>query len=120
MDVITLRGIRARGNHGANPGERDTEQPFDLDIDIEIDLSAASQTDELGDTLDYANLHARVVAVVHSKSFRLLERLAAEVAAEIFRDPRVASAQVSVAKPGLLSGATPGVRLRRENPRWRA
>jgi dihydroneopterin aldolase len=120
MDVITLRGIRAYGRHGANPAERDAEQPFDLDIDVEMDLSAPSQTDELGDTLDYANLHERIVAVVQSTSFRLLERLAAEIAHEIFRDPRVARAEVRIMKPQLLAGATPGVRLRRENPRWRA
>ena len=31
MDVIELRGVRAYGKHGANPGERDRDQPFDAD-----------------------------------------------------------------------------------------
>ena len=120
MDVITLSGIRANGRHGANPGERDAEQPFDLEICIEMDLSAAAQSDDLGDTLNYADVHQRAVAIVQSTSFVLLERLAAEIISDIFRDARVARAQVRIGKPELLDGATPAVTLRRDNPRHRA
>ena len=117
MDVIELRGVRAFGRHGANPGERDGEQPFDIDIRIEIDLGAASFSDDLGDTLNYADLYERVVGIVQSTSFALLERLAREISDAIFRDPRAIRAEVAVAKPELLGGATPRVRLCRENPR---
>jgi dihydroneopterin aldolase len=117
MDVITLTGVRAYGRHGANPGERDAEQPFDLDIRVEMDLTDAAISDNLGDTLNYAQLHERAVAIVESTSFALLERLAAEILNAVFRDARVVRAEVSIAKPELLDGATPSVRLRRENPR---
>lgn len=120
MDVIALHGVRAFGRHGANPGERDAEQPFELEIRVEMDLSNAAQSDDLGDTLNYADLHQRVVSIVESTSFSLLERLAAEVLNAVFRDARVARAEVSIAKPELLDGATPSVRLLRENPRYRA
>jgi dihydroneopterin aldolase len=118
MDVIALTGVRAFGRHGADPGEREREQPFDLVIHVEMDLSAPAHSDDLGDTLDYAQLHERVVGVVQSTSFVLLERLSAEILHEIFRDPRVARAHVQIAKPQLLDGATPSVRLCRENPRY--
>ncbi len=120
MDVIALRGIRAYGKHGANPGERDREQPFDVEITAELDLAAAEHSDELGDTLNYDELHQRVMSIVQSTSFALLERLAGEILRAIFADARVARAEVSIAKPALLDGATPSVRLRRENPRYRA
>lgn len=120
MDVIHLRGVRAYGKHGANPGERDRDQPFDVDVVIELDLRQAEVSDNLGDTLDYAKLHHRVTDIVESTSFTLLERLAAEIVRAIFSDARVARAEVEIAKPSLLDGATPSVRLRRENPRYRA
>lgn len=120
MDMIALRGVRAYGKHGANPGERDREQAFDLEIMLELDLRPAQASDELADTLDYAQLHERIVAIVRSTSFVLLERLAGEVLQAIFADARVARAQVEIAKPQILNGATPGVRLQRENPRYRA
>jgi dihydroneopterin aldolase len=120
VDVIALHGVRAYGRHGANPGERDREQPFDLDIVAEIDLAAAEHSDSLGDTLNYDELHQRVTRIVQSTSFVLLERLAGEILRTIFTDARVARAEVQIAKPDLLDGATPSVRLRRENPRYRA
>jgi dihydroneopterin aldolase len=119
VDVIALHGIRAYGRHGANPGERDREQPFDLDIVAEMDLAAAEHSDVLGDTMNYAELHQRVTRIVQSTSFVLLERLAGEILRAIFTDARVARAEVQIAKPALLDGATPSVRLCRENPRYR-
>jgi FolB domain-containing protein len=112
-----VTGGRADGCDFAQRRARDAEQPVDLDIRIEMDLSAPAASDDLGDTLDYADLHQRVVGIVQSTSFVLLERLAAEIIHAIFRDPRVARAAVSIAKPQLLDGATPSVRLCRDNPR---
>ncbi|HTX59741.1 MAG TPA: dihydroneopterin aldolase [Verrucomicrobiae bacterium] len=114
MDRIALRGIRAMGRHGADPGERDREQPFDVDVVAEIDLRAAQASDDLADTLDYARLHQRVVRIVGATSYALLERLAGDLLAAIFEDARVARAEVTVAKPNLLGGATPSVTLSRE------
>jgi dihydroneopterin aldolase len=119
MDRITLRGVRASGRHGANPGERDREQPFEIDAVIELDLHVAQASDDLADTLDYANLHDRLVHVVASTSFALLERLAGELLATIFTDARAVRAEITIAKPCLLEGATPSVTLARENPHRR-
>lgn len=118
MDVISIRDIRAYGRHGANPGERDSEQPFDIDVHLELDLCAASQSDDLAATVNYAVLHERIVRIVRQHSFALLERLAAELLLDVFRDPRIARASVQICKPKLLEGATPCVRLARENPRF--
>ncbi len=119
MDVIALRGIRVYGRHGANPGEREQEQPFDLEVIVEMDLRQAQTSDELGETLNYAQLHERITGIVQSTSFALLERLAGEVLRAIFTDARVARAQVEIGKPALLDGATPSVRLVRDNPAYR-
>jgi len=118
MDVIELRGITAQGRHGANPGERDAEQAFDVDLKLELDLSDGERSDALKQTVDYAALHANVVKVISGHSYALLERLAGAIMNEIFLSSRVARAEVRVGKPRLLDGATPSVTLRRENPRF--
>lgn len=120
MDIIALRGLRVYGKHGADPGEQDREQPFDLEILAEIDLRAAEHSDDLNETLNYAALHRRVCEIVQTHSYALLERLGAEILKAVFADARVARAEVEIGKPQLLDGATPSVRLRRENPRFRA
>ena len=120
MDRIALSGIRVAGRHGANPGERDREQPFDVAVTLHVDLQAAGASDELDDTVNYAQLHADITHIVGTTSYALLERLATRIMERVFADARVASAEVSVAKPELLDGATPSVTLVRENPRYRA
>ena len=119
MDEIAIHAIRARGRHGANPGERDAEQVFDIDVILDVNLQDAARSDDLADTSDYAAIHARVVAIVAATSFGLLERLADEILAEIFADARIVRARVQIAKPHLLDGATPSVTLARDNPRAR-
>jgi dihydroneopterin aldolase len=113
-DRITLRAIRAYGRHGAVPGEREMAQPLDIDVEIEIDLSQARSSDTLVDTIDYAKLHDGVVAIVRDCSFVLLERLGDEIVRAVLADRRVRAASVSIAKPNLLSGATPSVTVRGE------
>ncbi|MGA8532838.1 MAG: dihydroneopterin aldolase [Candidatus Tumulicola sp.] len=117
MDRLSLRGIRAYGRHGVNPEERAVDQPFDVDLTIDIDLAAAGRSDDLTDTLDYARLHERLVAVVAGTSFALLERLAEELLVAVFEEPRVVRAEVTVAKPNVLRGATPSITLARTNQR---
>lgn len=116
MDVIALQGIRVKGKHGVDPREREHEQPFIVDLTLELDLSAAARSDDLRDTVNYAEIHARVVRTVRSRSFSLLERLADAIFETVFTDHRITAAVVHIAKPELLEGATPAVRLRRENP----
>lgn len=118
MDRVTLCGIRAYGRHGAAPGERARRQLIELDVTLDLDLAAAGRDDDLRSTLDYAGLHLTIVRIVATTSYALLERIGAEVLDAIFADVRVARAAVSLRKPALLDGATPGVRLERENPRF--
>lgn len=123
MDLIRIDGIRVLGRHGADPGERDTLQPFDVTLRIETDLEPGAHSDDLKQTVNYAVLRDRVAEIVGSTSFRLIERLASEIAHAVLEDRRIAHAEVTIAKPGILDGATPSVTLRRTNPKfqpWRA
>jgi dihydroneopterin aldolase len=108
---IFVRDIRAYGRHGANPGERDAAQPFDLDVELVADVERARTSDDLADTIDYAAIHRRIVEIVATTSYALLERLADEILADVLRDERIASARVTIAKPRLLDGATPSVSI---------
>lgn len=112
-DIIEVRGIRAWGHHGANPGEQDVAQPFDIDLAFELDLRPARASDDLADTVSYAEVHAAIVRIVARERFALLERLGEAIFDALFADPRIARARVSIAKPRLLAGATPVVTLHR-------
>jgi dihydroneopterin aldolase len=111
-DTIELRGIRVFGRHGANPGEKDVPQPFDIEVSLDVDLASARKSDALADTVDYDTLHRTIVRIVKTTSYDLLERLGQDLLDAIFADARVSSASVSIGKPRLMAGTTPVVTLR--------
>jgi len=113
MDAITLRGVRAYGRHGANPGERERRQPIEIELTAQLDLQAAQRSDDLHQTLDYAALHDRIVRIVSTTSYALLEGLGGALLDAVFADDRVVHATVTLSKPRILDGATPSVTLTR-------
>jgi 7,8-dihydroneopterin aldolase/epimerase/oxygenase len=115
--AIRITGMRFWGKHGADPGERERDQPVDLDVDIACDLSVSAMSDALVDTVDYGAIFKLCERIVTQESFALLETLADRVARAILADAKVESVTVRARKPRLLDGATPEVELRLRNAR---
>ena len=98
-DRIELRGLRVRGHHGVFEHERRDGQDFLVDITLWLDLAAAAQSDELGDTYDYGALADAAVAVLAGPPRNLIETVAAEIADGVMSDFRVRGVEVTVHKP---------------------
>jgi dihydroneopterin aldolase len=118
MDRIVLDNIVVQGRHGVHERERATAQPFRVDLVLQLDLSRAAESDDLRDTINYAEIHRRIVEIVQTHSYALLERLASVILDTVANDERIVVADISIAKPGLLDGATPSVRLVRQREPW--
>ena len=118
MDRIALRRIVAHGQHGNNSGERDLPQPFHIDVSFDLDLARASESDALKDTIDYSRVYAQIMEIVEHRSYALLERLGADLVDAVMSDDRVMRAEVTIAKPTILDGATPSITLIRERQPW--
>jgi dihydroneopterin aldolase len=98
-DLITLKGLRARGHHGVYGFERAQGQEFVVDVVLEVDARPAAASDDIADTVHYGELAERVVAVVGGEPVNLLETLAERLAALCLEDERVGAATVTVHKP---------------------
>ena len=98
-DRIALRGLRAHGHHGVYPEERESGQPFVVDVVLGVDLVGAGRSDDVNDTVHYGDLAQRVVAVVEGEPVNLLETLAARVADVCLSYPSVEDVEVTVHKP---------------------
>ncbi|MCD2194033.1 dihydroneopterin aldolase [Actinomycetospora endophytica] len=98
-DRIELRGLRVRGHHGVFDHERRDGQDFVLDLVLWTDLTAAGASDDLADTVDYGALAEAAAAVVEGPPRSLIEAVAADVAAAVLSDPRVAGVEVELHKP---------------------
>jgi dihydroneopterin aldolase len=118
MDRVILHDIVVHGRHGVHEHERKTAQPFRVDLELQLDLSRAAASDDLRDTINYAEVHRRIVDIVQTHSYALLEHLASVILDAVASDERIVVADISIAKPGLLDGATPSVRLVRQREPW--
>lgn len=99
LDRLALRGLRARGRHGALAREREEAQVFVVDAVLGLDIRPAAAGDDLARTVDYGALAGRLVAVVEGEPVNLIETLAQRLAAECLAEPAVREAEVTVHKP---------------------
>ena len=98
-DQIEIRGLRVHGHHGVHAHEVREGQQFELDVVLDMDSQIAARTDDLDDTIDYAELVDHVAHLVRSTRFNLIEALGAHIADELLSARRVAAVRVTVAKP---------------------
>ncbi|HVE63382.1 MAG TPA: dihydroneopterin aldolase [Mycobacteriales bacterium] len=98
-DHITLRGLRVRGFHGVLESERAAGQDFVVDVVLTVDTRQAGVSDKLEDTVDYAELSARLASVVSGEPVHLIETLAKRLADVCLSEALVEGAEVTVHKP---------------------
>lgn len=96
-DRIVLRAIRFDGSIGVGDEERATPQPLSVDIVVYL-VDADRTSDELSSTLDYSAVVDEVVRVGTTTSFKLMERLAQELATAILALGQLVGVEVTVRK----------------------
>ena len=98
-DTIRIEGLRIDAVIGVYPHERTGPQPLLFDIALHHDNRAPAATDDVADSVDYAQVCERVRAFVAARQPRLLETLAEALAADLLTVPGVHRARVRIGKP---------------------
>jgi len=101
-DRLSLLGMRFEARHGVLDWEKETAQPFEVDLVLHVDLARAAERDELAATVNYAELHELARVIVEGPSFDLIEALAGAIARAALdtTDPAIVDAvEVRVRKP---------------------
>lgn len=98
-DVIRVVGIRAHGHHGVFAEEKRDGQEFVVDVALHCDLRAAGESDDLADTVNYADVAASVVDCIEDGALDLIEALAQRIARRILADKAIGAVDVVVKKP---------------------
>ena len=118
-DRILLAEMAFFAHHGLNPEEEATGQVFLVDVAVEANLHRAGHTDEIGDSIDYRDLYARVCQAMTGERYRLLESAAEAVAHRLLEVDRVDAVTVRVRKPHVKLGgplAYAAVEVERRRP----
>ncbi len=99
-DQIRVNGIKALGYHGVLPHEAIEGQEFSVDLLVTLDLRAASLSDDLTETINYADLAQIAYDNIVGERVQLIERLAGRIAEEISSTySQITSVSVTVHKP---------------------
>ena len=99
LDCIHINGIRAYGYVGFFPEEQILGQWFEVDLTVWTDLAAAAQSDELSQTYDYSSDIAKIQHLIQTVKYKLIEKLANEIAAIVLTSPQVQQVRVRLTKP---------------------
>ena len=99
-DQIFLTGIHGFGYHGLFEHERRDGQDFYVDVALTVDLTAASHSDLIEDTVNYGEITDLVFRNITSDPVNLIEKLAGRIAANILKaHVKVSAVTVTVHKP---------------------
>ena len=105
-DKILLEGMEFYAYHGVNESEKSDGQRFIVDVEMSADLSRASETDDLEDTINYSRVFRLVKEIVEGPSRDLIEAVAGEIASRTLENLSVEQIRVKVSKPDVpLNGA---------------
>ena len=117
MDKIFLNHMEFFAYHGVLNEERIHGQTFEIDVELSVDLSMAAKSDDIKDTVDYAQIYLEVKEIVTQRRYHLIETLASRIIEVLFsKYSIVKKICVRVRKPqapidGILVG--PEVEIRR-------
>ena len=115
MDIIFLEAVKVKTHLGVPEWERQLPQTIVLDIEIAYDFSQACQSDAIDDTIDYAQVVARIRETLQEHRFRLVEALADHVCQLILKEFNAKEVTLKVAKPNVLPDlAALGVKITRK------
>lgn len=99
-DCIKIKRLEVFARHGAIPEENVLGQKFLISAGLYCDLREAGLTDNLEQSVSYAEVSEFIKKKTECNTFRLIERLAEYLAQEILlRFPRIQRVEIEVEKP---------------------
>jgi len=102
---IRMEGMKFYAFHGVLPQENLVGAYFYIDLRLKTDFTHAAQTDELKETVSYADIHAVVQEEMKTTS-KLLEHVCQRIASRIFHDfNTIESIEISLFKENPPMGA---------------
>lgn len=102
---IYLNCLRFHAYHGVEAQERLTGNDYELDLRLNVDVSAATMSDRVEDTVNYAEVY-RLIEAEMAKPSNLLEHVAGRIGqALIEKWPQIQSVDIRLTKQNPPMGA---------------
>ncbi len=117
MDLIKINNLKFYTKNGVLPEERILGQQLEVDIELRLDLAKAGKSDDVADTVSYAEVNEKISRTITTRSFNLIEAVASALLDDIETDfsQQLDSALVRVRKYGVpMPGAFDNVEVQLE------
>jgi FolB domain-containing protein len=101
-DQIFIRNLLVRGVLGINPSEREKKQDILINMSIDVPPFPINAPDEMNSSINYRSICKRVIALVESSSFQLIETLATHVLQQLFNEFELMRVAITIDKPHAL------------------
>lgn len=98
-DKITLTGVGCVGYHGVLETEKQTGQPFYVDITMFTDFKKSASSDDLKDTVNYAEVANCICDIIAGEPLDLIETLAETLASTVLTRFPLDAVELTVHKP---------------------
>lgn len=100
MDKIFLKNCEFYGFHGVLPEETALGQRFVISLILEMDTRISGKSDEVSDTVSYADVFDTMRVIVEEECYKLLETLTDRLAMVILEQyPLIEFVTVTAEKP---------------------
>jgi dihydroneopterin aldolase len=98
MGKISIVDLEVHYHVGVPDAERTQAQRLLLTIEITSDFTAAAKSDGIADTIDYYAVTQRLLKFGENRNWKLIEKLASDIADMIMADFKPQSVSVEVKK----------------------
>ncbi len=98
MDTISLTDLEVRYHVGVPDAERAQPQRLLLTVEMQHDFTRAAASDDLRETIDYYAVSRRLLAFGEGRSWKLIEKLAGDIAVMVLADFGAEAVTVEVKK----------------------
>ena len=98
MSKISIVDLEVFYRVGVPDAERAQPQCLLLTVELEADFSAAAKSDSIADTIDYFAVTQRLLKFGSSREWKLIEKLATDIADAILAEFKPQSVTVEVKK----------------------
>jgi dihydroneopterin aldolase len=102
-DILSVKELQTETILGVYDWERVACRPVIINMDIRIETIAAAKSDNINETLDYAQLIDKVDDFVRSQTCQLIETLAHNIAMLVLSEYFCHSVKIEVIKPNIIS-----------------
>ncbi len=100
--TIRIKNLRLRTIIGVFDWERQNKQEILINAQIKFDGQRAAETDDIKETFDYKTVTKRIIHLVETSQYFLIEKLSNAILQLIMDHPLVEWAEVEVDKPQAL------------------